>query len=398
MKILDKGICSIDSIQASGYKEGKYGVTIIYHENSTAVGVYTKNKVYAAPIDITKKHLENAKISAIIVNSGNANCYTKEDGIKKGLELAQLTADTLNVPVEEVAVASTGVIGRQMPMNILKPIATQSLSLLGNSRLNADAAANAILTTDTVPKECSIEHSLNDGTIFRVAGICKGSGMIAPNMGTMLGFITTDLKVPREIMQEALRNSVKKSFNMVVVDGDESTNDTVLLMSTDEKEGEYDSNFQEALDYVCISLAKQIARDGEGAKKFMEVRANGAKTIDDAICISKSIVSSSLVKTAVAGADPNWGRIISSMGYSGVDFDPDNVSISIGDENEDIVIVDKGNVTTYDNPELLESAEEVMKKDTIIITVDLHEGTESATAYGCDLTYDYVRINAEYTT
>ncbi|MBQ6219186.1 MAG: bifunctional ornithine acetyltransferase/N-acetylglutamate synthase [Methanosphaera sp.] len=398
MKILDKGICSIDSIQASGYKEGKYGVTIIYHENSTAVGVYTKNKVYAAPIDITKKHLENGKISAIIVNSGNANCYTKEDGIKKGLELAQLTADTLNIPVEEVAVASTGVIGRQMPMDILKPVATQSLSLLGNSRLNADAAANAILTTDLVPKECAVEHSLDDGTTFKVAGICKGSGMIAPNMGTMLGFITTDLKVPQEVMQEALRESVKKSFNMVVVDGDESTNDTVLLMSTNEKEGAYDSNFQEALDYVCISLAKQIARDGEGAKKFMEVRANGAQTLDDAICISKSIVSSSLVKTAVAGADPNWGRIISAMGYSGVDFDPDNVSISIGDENEDIVIVDKGNVTTYDNPELLESAEEVMKKETIIITVDLHDGNESATAYGCDLTYDYVRINAEYTT
>lgn len=398
MKILDKGICSIDSIQASGYKEGKYGVTIIYHENSTAVGVYTKNKVYAAPIDITKKHLENGKISAIIVNSGNANCYTKEDGIKKGLELAQLTADTLNIPVEEVAVASTGVIGRQMPMDILKPVATQSLSLLGNSRLNADAAANAILTTDLVPKECAVEHSLDDGTTFKVAGICKGSGMIAPNMGTMLGFITTDLKVPQEVMQEALRESVKKSFNMVVVDGDESTNDTVLLMSTNEKEGAYDPNFQEALDYVCISLAKQIARDGEGAKKFMEVRANGAQTLDDAICISKSIVSSSLVKTAVAGADPNWGRIISAMGYSGVDFDPDNVSISIGDENEDIVIVDKGNVTTYDNPELLESAEEVMKKETIIITVDLHDGNESATAYGCDLTYDYVRINAEYTT
>ena len=398
MKILDKGICSIDSIQASGYKEGKYGVTIIYHENSTAVGVYTKNKVYAAPIDITKKHLENGKISAIIVNSGNANCYTKEDGIKKGLELAQLTADTLNIPVEEVAVASTGVIGRQMPMDILKPVATQSLSLLGNSRLNADAAANAILTTDLVPKECAVEHSLDDGTTFKVAGICKGSGMIAPNMGTMLGFITTDLKGPQEVMQEALRESVKKSFNMVVVDGDESTNDTVLLMSTNEKEGAYDSNFQEALDYVCISLAKQIARDGEGAKKFMEVRANGAQTLDDAICISKSIVSSSLVKTAVAGADPNWGRIISAMGYSGVDFDPDNVSISIGDENEDIVIVDKGNVTTYDNPELLESAEEVMKKETIIITVDLHDGNESATAYGCDLTYDYVRINAEYTT
>ena len=398
MKILDNGICSIDSVKVSGYREGKYGVTVIYHENSTAVGVYTTNKVYAAPIDITRKHLENGKISAIIVNSGNANCYTKEDGIKKGLELAQLAADTLNIPVDDVAVASTGVIGRQMPMEILKPVAEKSLAQLDNSRECADNAADAILTTDTVRKECAVEHELNDGSIFKVAGICKGSGMIAPNMGTMLGFITTDLKVPQDMLQEALNNSIKKSFNMVVVDGDESTNDTVLLMSTNEVEGKIDENFQEALDYVCTSLAKQIARDGEGADKFMEVTASGAKTEDDAISLSKSIVSSSLVKTALAGADPNWGRIISAMGYSGVDFNPENVSISIGNRDTDVVIVDKGFVTTYDKPELLAEAEKIMKEKTVIIKVDVHDGDYSATAYGCDLTCEYVHINADYTT
>ena len=398
MKLLDKGICSIDSVQVSGYREGKYGVTIIYHENSTAVGVYTTNKVYAAPIDITRKHLENGKISAVIVNSGNANCYTKEDGIKKGLQLAQLTADKLGIPVDEVAVASTGVIGRQMPMDILIPVAEKSLSQLENSRESADNAANSILTTDTVKKECAVEHSLKEGTVFRVAGICKGSGMIAPNMGTMLGFITTDLNLPQDILQEALNNSIKKSFNMVVVDGDESTNDTVLLISTNEVQGEYDENFQEALDYVCTSLAKQIARDGEGADKFMEAEASGAKSLDDAIKLSKSIVSSSLVKTALAGADPNWGRIISAMGYSGVDFNPDNVSISIGNEEEDVVIVDKGNVTTYDKPELLEAAEEIMKGKTVIFKVNVHDGEYTATAYGCDLTCEYVHINADYTT
>lgn len=398
MKNLDKGICSIDSVKVSGYREGKYGVTIIYHENSTCVGVYTTNKVYAAPIDITRKHLENGKISAIIVNSGNANCYTKQEGIEKGLELAQLTADTLQIPVDDVAVASTGVIGRQMPMDILKPVAEKSLAQLDNNRQAADDAANAILTTDTVKKECAVESQLSDGTTFKVAGICKGSGMIAPNMGTMLGFITTDLELPQDTLQEALNKSIKKSFNMVVVDGDESTNDTVLLLSTNEVSGKYDENFQEALDYVTTSLAKQIARDGEGAEKFMEVTAGGCRTLDDAICVSKSIVSSSLVKTALAGADPNWGRIISAMGYSGVDFDQENVSISIGNRDEVIVIVDKGNVTTYEHPELLEKAESIMKEKTVLIKVDLHDGTHQATAYGCDLTCEYVHINADYTT
>ena len=342
--------------------------------------------------------MENGKISAIIVNSGNANCYTKQEGIEKGLELAQLTADTLQIPVDDVAVASTGVIGRQMPMDILKPVAEKSLAQLDNNRQAADDAANAILTTDTVKKECAVESQLSDGTTFKVAGICKGSGMIAPNMGTMLGFITTDLELPQDTLQEALNKSIKKSFNMVVVDGDESTNDTVLLLSTNEVSGKYDENFQEALDYVTTSLAKQIARDGEGAEKFMEVTAGGCRTLDDAICVSKSIVSSSLVKTALAGADPNWGRIISAMGYSGVDFDQENVSISIGNRDEVIVIVDKGNVTTYEHPELLEKAESIMKEKTVLIKVDLHDGTHQATAYGCDLTCEYVHINADYTT
>lgn len=398
MKILDNGMCSIDSIKVNGYREGKYGVAIIYHENTTAVGVYTSNKVYAAPIDITRKHLENGNISAVIINSGNANCYTREDGIKKGLELAQVAADYLKIPLEDIAVASTGVIGRQMPLDILKPIAEESLKNLDNSRENITLAEKAIMTTDTVPKECAVESELEDGTVFKIGGFCKGSGMIAPNMGTMLGFVATDLELPQDILQDALKKAIKKSFNMVVVDGDESTNDTVLLLSTNDVKGKYDSNFQEALDYVCMSLAKQIAKDGEGANKFLEVTCNGAKTEDDAITVSKSVVSSSLVKTAVAGADPNWGRIISAMGYSGVDFNPNIVSIIIADKQNECVIVDKGTVKTYEQPEKLEFAEEIMKSEDIFITVNLHDGDCSATAYGCDLTYDYVRINAEYTT
>lgn len=398
MKELDMGICSINSINVSGYREGKYGVTIIHHENSTAAAVYTTNQVSAAPIAITRKHLEDGNISAILVNSGNANCYTKEDGIKKGLELAQIVADKLDIPLEDVAVASTGVIGRQMPMEILSNVAVKSLERLDNSRENATDAARAIMTTDTVPKECAVEHTLKDGTKFKVSGICKGSGMIAPNMGTMLGFITTDLDLDKDTLQMAIKNAVKKSFNMVVVDGDESTNDTVILMATNEIKAEYDENFQEALDYVCTSLAKQIAKDGEGAEKFMEVTCAGAKCEDDAIYVSKSIVSSSLVKTALKGADPNWGRIISAMGYSGVEFDPDNVSISISSKSDKAVIVDKGNVTTYENPDILEKAESIMKEKDVFIDVDLHDGNYSATSYGCDLTCEYVHINADYTT
>jgi len=398
MKELDNGICSIEGIQASGYREGKYGVTVIYHRDSTAVAVYTSNKVHAACIDITRKHLEDGRISAIIANSGNANCYTKEDGIKNGLKLAEVVASKLDIPVEEVAVASTGVIGRQMPMDIIKPVAIKSVEMLGNNRECSSNACNAILTTDLVSKECAVESTLSDGTKFRVAGICKGSGMIAPNMGTMLGFVTTDLELDKDIMQEALNKAVDKSFNRVVVDGDESTNDMVVLMSTNDVSGDYDSNFQEALDYVCTSLAKQIAHDGEGASKYIEVECSGASTLNDAVCVSRSIVSSSLVKTAVAGADPNWGRIISAMGYSGVDFNPDGVSIAISGCDNTVVIVDRGHVTTYDDADLLTQAEDIMQGDEIFISVNLHQGDSSATCFGCDLTYDYVRINAEYTT
>ena len=398
MKELDMGICSIDNLKVSGYREGKYGVTILYKKDSTAAAVYTTNQVYAAPITITRKHIADGRISAILVNSGNANCYTKEEGITKGLELAGLVADKLEIALEDVAVCSTGVIGRQMPLDILKPVAVKSMDNLSNSRENATAAAEAIMTTDTVKKEYAVESTLEDGTTFRVAGICKGSGMIAPNMGTMLGFVVTDLALDKDTLQVAIGKAVEKSFNMVVVDGDESTNDTVILMATGDVEGEYDDNFQEALDYVCMSLAKQIAKDGEGAEKFMEVTCNGANTLEDAIKVSKSIVSSSLVKTALKGADPNWGRIISAMGYSGVEFDPDNVSISISSKSDTAVIVDKGYVTTYDDESILSRAENIMKEKDVFIDVDLHDGNFSATSYGCDLTCEYVHINADYTT
>ncbi len=398
IKTLNDGICSINGIKASGFKEGKYGISIIYHENLTASAVYTSNKVYAAPVTITKKHLQNGKISAVLANSGNANCYTKKEGIIKGLELTQFVADKLEIPVEDVAVTSTGVIGRQLPLDILKPIAEKSIEQLEHSKKASTDAATAIMTTDTIPKECAVESTLNDGTVFKVAGICKGSGMIAPNMGTMNAFIITDLDLTKEELEIALRKAVNKSFNMIVVDGDESTNDTAILMSTNEIKGQIDEKFQEALDHVCISLAKIMAKDGEGASKYIEAVVEGASSLDDAILASKSIVSSSLVKSAVFGADPNWGRIIAAVGYSKASFDPDDVSISIEANDDKVTIVDHGDVKTYTNPDLLKQAEIIMKEKTIIIRVNLFNGSYSTRAYGCDLTYDYVKINAEYTT
>ena len=397
INVIEGGICAVEGVRAAGSREGKYGLAVIESKDSAASAVFTSNKVVAAPIIHTKEMIKGGKISLVVVNSGNANCFTGQDGIDDCNKTIEFASGITGIPSSEIATASTGVIGRKMPMDIILPLVEESISKLEHSAESSTDASKSIMTTDTYHKEFAVETEI-DGEKVRIGGITKGVGMIAPNMGTMLGFITTDLKVPQECLQEALNKSIKKSFNMVVVDGDESTNDTVLLLSTNDVEGEIDDNFQEALDYVCTSLAKQIARDGEGADKFMEVIASGAKTEDDAISLSKSIVSSSLVKTALAGADPNWGRIISAMGYSGVEFDPENVSISIGNRDKDVIIVDKGFVTTYDKPELLEEAENIMKEKTVIIKVDVHDGNYNATAYGCDLTCEYVHINADYTT
>ena len=397
MKIINGGICAVKTVMASGSRNGKYGLTIIVNKGSSASAVFTSNKVVAAPVIITKDSIEDGKLSAIVANSGNANCFTGEEGLKDAKEMAEKVADKLNIKPQDVAVASTGIIGRKMPMEIINNLIDESSEKLENSPDASHVAAEAIMTTDTFPKEISVQTKLNNGNMVKIGGITKGSGMIAPNMGTMLCFITTDAKASSEELNIALKKAVDKSFNMVVVDGDESTNDTVILMAN-KGSGEIDENFQEALDFVCIELAKMMAKDGEGATKYMEVTVNGAVSVEDAKEASKAIVGSSLVKSALFGADPNWGRVVAAVGYSGANMDENSVDITFKSENKNVEIVKNGSILATEESEELKIAEELMKKDEIIIIVNLNLGNHSATAFGCDLSYDYVKINSEYST
>ena len=404
IKDLNGGFSVIENLNVSGAREGKYGVTIIVAPNSNASAVFTSNKVVAAPVHYTKKVIKNGKVSAIFVNSGNANCFTGMQGLKDCETLAELVSKDLKIPKDEIAVSSTGVIGRQMPIDIISKVAYESLSKLGNSPENSLAAAKAIMTTDTFPKECAVEVTLTTGETVRIAGITKGSGMIAPNMGTMLSFIVTDAVMPADEINSALKKAAGISFNMIVVDGDESTNDTCLMMANGTSgvevvnDGKIDSNFQDALNYLCIDLAKKMARDGEGATKFIEANVCGAKDIDDAKLAAKSIVSSNLFKSAVFGGDPNWGRIVSAIGYSGCDLNPDIVTIAIAGDEDDVDLVRNGEILAFEDTPYLERAEKIMQAKNVTVNVDLDLGDGEATAWGCDLTYDYVKINAEYTT
>ena len=404
IKELDGGFSVIENLKVSGAREGKYGVSIIYSPNCTASAVFTSNKVVAAPVKYTKNILKKGIISAVFVNSGNANCFTGQYGIEDCETLAELVSKDLKVPVDEIAISSTGVIGRKMPIDIISKVAYESLSKLGDGPENSLAAAKAIMTTDTFPKECAVEVTLTTGETVRIAGITKGSGMIAPNMGTMLSFIVTDAVISAGEINNALKVSADVSFNMIVVDGDESTNDTCLMMANGAsgvevvREGKLDSNFQEALNYLCIDLAKKMARDGEGASKFIEANVYNAKNDEDARLAAKSIISSSLFKSAVFGGDPNWGRIVSAIGYSGCDLNPDIVTISIADDADDVDLVKNGEILAFEDTPYLERAEKIMQSKNIVVNIDMNLGDGEATAWGCDLTYDYVKINAEYTT
>ncbi|MDP3484422.1 MAG: bifunctional ornithine acetyltransferase/N-acetylglutamate synthase [Methanobacteriaceae archaeon] len=413
MKIISGGVCAVDGVLASGAQKGKYGVGIIFNEKSNAAAVFTSNKVVAAPVIITKKSIENGHISAIVANSGNANCFTGEKGISNAYHMAKTVSKFFKIDSDDVGVGSTGVIGREMPMEIINPLIDESLKTLENTPEGSSRAAEAIMTTDTFSKEFAVETTLEDGSVAKIGGITKGSGMIAPNMGTMLSYITTDVKASPEELHKALKEAVEQSFNMIIVDGDESTNDMLVIMANG-RSGKIDENFQEALNFLCQMLAKMMAKDGEGATKFMEVEVKNAYSIEDARLASKSIVKSPLVKTALFGADPNWGRIVAATGYSGAKMDEKIISVSLktlksflnheltietsSDDKNTVKIVDKGNVLAFENTKELSDAEAIMKNKDIKIIVDLGLGQYSATAYGCDLSYDYVKINAEYTT
>ncbi|RLL44949.1 bifunctional ornithine acetyltransferase/N-acetylglutamate synthase [Oceanobacillus piezotolerans] len=361
---------------------------------ATAAGVYTLNTFQAAPLKVTKESLEKEmKIQSVIVNSGNANSCTGEQGLKDALEMQKLAAEKFAVQKDYVAVASTGIIGVPLEMEKIK----KGIAAI-NDGLNEDPVnfEEAILTTDTVTKQVAVELEI-DGKLITIGGAAKGSGMIHPNMATMLAFITTDAAVEAESLQSALRQTTNQSFNMITVDGDSSTNDMVLLMANGKQdniplhEAHPEWNvFLEGLQIVSEHLAKQIARDGEGATKLLEVTVKGAPTDIAARQVAKAVISSNLVKTAVYGADPNWGRIVCAVGYSEQPIDPDKVSVAIGD----IAVVKNGLALPFNE----DDAKQYMQNEYVQLTVELNNGLHEATAWGCDLTYDYVRINASYRT
>lgn len=398
MKIVDGGVCAVEGVLAAGACDDEYGVAVIVCEDCDATAVFTSNKIIAAPIILTKSAIENGKLSAVVANSGNANCFTGDQGIEDGKTMASIVSNELDLKSEDIAVASTGVIGRLMPLNIVGSLIKKAVLRLENSKEASRNAAEAIMTTDTYSKEFAVETKLKNGKSIRIGGITKGSGMIAPNMGTMLCFITTDVKASASELNAALKKAVDASFNMVVVDGDESTNDTVILMANGESGEPINENFEEALEFVCCELARMMAKDGEGATKFMEVEVKEAANIEEARLAAKAVVSSPLVKTALFGADPNWGRIVAAVGYSGANIDPELVSVSLQAQNKRVDVVHHGIVKAFEGTSQLEEAEDIMEEKDIRIVIDLGLGKGNATAYGCDLSYDYVSINAEYTT
>lgn len=402
--IIKGGICAVEGVRAAGTREGKYGLTVIESKDSNASAVFTSNNVVAAPVIHTKEMIKGGKVSLVVANSGNANCFTGVDGIADCDKTIEFASGLTDIPSDEIATASTGVIGRKMPMDIILPLVEESISKLDNSLQSSTDAAKSLMTTDTYHKEFAVETTVN-GKKVTIGGITKGVGMIAPNMGTMLCFLATDAVISSEMINKALKSAVNKSFNMIVVDGDESTNDMAILMANGKsgvevaENGIINEDFQDALDFLCISLAKMMARDGEGATKFIECKVQGAISQEDAILASKSVISSSLVKSAIFGGDPNWGRIVAAVGYSGCAMDQNMISVSVSDDNaNEAILVDQGKILAFEGTDELKEAEKIMQEKTVNIVVDLFQGDATATAWGCDLTYDYVKINAEYTT
>lgn len=394
MKPIDGGICAVKGVKAWGIKPGKMGLGVIVAEGNAA-GMFTRNKVIAAPLVVTKEHLQkHGKLSALIVNSGNANAFTGEQGLADAREMACMLADELSIDPEHVAVASTGVIGRQLDTKWIASNLPGVVASLKADHEGSRAAARSIMTTDTTMKEISIE--LDSG--IRIGAIAKGAGMIEPNMGTMLCFVYTDAQMPSASLQECLTRAVDKSFNMVVVDGDTSTNDMVLLTATGKSGIEpVLAEFQQGLDHVLTELGKMIAADGEGATRLIEAKVTGALSDEDARMAAKAIVRSPLVKSAVFGKDPNWGRVTAAVGYSGAEVDQHKLSLAFSDGKNMIELVSRGKVQGT-SESALSLLGEIMGGSKVDIIVDLGLGESSATAWGCDLTYDYVRINAEYTT
>ena len=409
----DGGICAAKGFKANGtycgIKKPANDDPSIKHKNDiclytsdvvcNAAAVYTQNKVKGAPIIVTKANLEKSgnKAIAVIANSKNANTCNA-DGVEKANRMSELVANELNIPQEQVIVASTGVIGQILPIEpIEKAVPVLAKGLCYNKHLEA---ATAIMTTDTVKKEYAVEFDIN-GVKCTVGGMAKGSGMIHPNMATTLNFITTDCAIGSELLQKALSEIVKVTYNCLSIDGDTSTNDMVCLMANglafnDEitEENEYFETFKAALYEVMANLTRMLAKDGEGATKLLECITSGAKDKDTAITVAKSVVCSTLFKAAMFGEDANWGRVLCAIGYADAEFDINKVDVDLKSDKGEIAVCRNGAGVEFSE----EKASEVLSEDEIYILINLNDGDEQATAWGCDLTYDYVKINGDYRT
>lgn len=404
MEIINGGVCAAKGFKANGIhcgirkNKGKRDLSLIYSEvPAYAAAVYTTNLVKGAPLTVTKRHIADGKAQAIICNSGNANTCNA-DGVGIAEKMSELAADRLGIKSEDVIVASTGVIGQ--PLDV-KPIADGMAELVNGLNANGSvAAAEGIMTTDTKVKETAVSFTVG-GKECKIGGIAKGSGMIHPNMATMLVFITTDCAISPKLLQKALSGDIQNTFNMVSVDGDTSTNDMVTVLANGmagnreitEEDGDYEA-FMKALNTVCVYLCRCIAGDGEGATKMLECRVSSAKDDITAKTVAKSVICSSLTKAAMFGADANWGRVLCAIGYSGADVDIEKIDVAFKSAKGEISVCQNGVGIEFSE----EKAKEILLENEIEILINLNDGSCEATAWGCDLTYDYVKINGDYRT
>ena len=404
MKIINGGVCAAKGYKANGIHCGirknhskKDLALIVSDVPATAAAVYTTNLVKGAPLTVTKNHIADGIAQAVICNSGNANTCNA-NGIEIAEAMSALVEQYTGVAANNVVVASTGVIGQPLP---IEPVKNGMPKLVaGLNADGSDAAAQGIMTTDTVKKEIAVEFTIG-GKICRLGGIAKGSGMIHPNMATMLVFITTDVAIAPAMLQKALSSDIRKTFNMISIDGDTSTNDMVTVLANGmadnaeiAEEGADFTAFMEALNTVTVYLCRAIAGDGEGATKLLECKVSGAKDEETAKTVAKSVICSSLLKAAMFGADANWGRVLCAIGYSGADIDVNAVDVSFRSAKGEISVCKSGAGVPFSE----ETAKEILLESEIEIVVSLGNGAGKATAYGCDLTYDYVKINGDYRT
>ena len=403
MKIIEGGVCAAQGFSAGGIHCGirknktKRDLALIFSDvKASCASVYTTNKVKGAPLTVTKNNIADGYAQAVICNSGNANTCNA-DGIEVAEKTCELIATALNINPRDVVVASTGVIGQPLDITPIKNGIPSLVAALGN---NSKEAAEGIMTTDTRLKEIAVSFEI-DGVECKIGGIAKGSGMIHPNMATMLVFITTDCNISPDMLRLALSTDIQNTFNMVSVDGDTSTNDMVTILANGKAQnkeistqGEAFDTFMKALNTITVNLCQKIAGDGEGATKLLECEVTGAINERNAKIIAKSVICSSLVKAAMFGSDANWGRVLCAIGYSGADVDVSRVKVSFVSQKGAIVVCENGAGVEFSE----EIAKEILLENEITIKVELGDGIASATAWGCDLTYDYVKINGDYRT